>query len=93
MAALAGTGARVAGVAAAELYSEAPGRVVACVSAHLVAEIGERAAAAGVAVTELGDAGGDRLVVDGVLDLAVADVVAAWRDRLPAAVASGTVSA
>jgi hypothetical protein len=42
---------------------------------------------AGVPVIRLGTAGGDRLVVDGLLDVAVADVVAAERDALPAAMA------
>ncbi len=46
-----------------------------------------RAADAGVPVVDLGTAGGDRLVVDGLVDLAVADVVAAERDALPAAMA------
>ena len=33
--------------------------------------------------TALGGAGGDRLVVEGLLDLSLAEAVAAWRDRLP----------
>jgi hypothetical protein len=37
-----------------------------------------------VAVRALGTAGGDRLVVRGLLDVAVADAVAAWRGDLPA---------
>jgi hypothetical protein len=49
-----------------------------------------RAAAAGVALAELGEAGGDRLVVDGLLDVALADASVAWRDRLPAALGHGT---
>jgi hypothetical protein len=40
-----------------------------------------------VPVADLGTAGGDRVVVDGLVDLAVADVVAAERDPLPAAMA------
>ena len=34
---------------------------------------------------EVGAAGGDRLRLGSLVDLAVADVVAAWRDRLPSA--------
>jgi len=33
----------------------------------------------------LGQAGGDRLVVDGLVDVALADAVDAWRDALPRA--------
>ena len=47
------------------------------------------AQAAGVAATRLGTAGGDRLVVEGLLDVALADAVAAWRGRLPDAIGSG----
>jgi hypothetical protein len=31
----------------------------------------------------LGSTGGDRVVVDGLFDLGVAEATAAWRDRLP----------
>ncbi len=41
------------------------------------------AAAAGVDAHILGTAGGGRLVLGDRIDLAVADLVAAWRDRLP----------
>jgi phosphoribosylformylglycinamidine synthase II len=69
----------------AALFSEAPSRVVACVAPGLAAEVAERAAAAGVPVTVLGRAGGDRLVVDGLVDLDVVDTAAAWRRALPTA--------
>jgi hypothetical protein len=82
-----GVGLRLRGIEGAELFSEAPSRVVAAVPAAAVAGVERRAADAGVPVTDLGTAGGDRLVVDGVVDLAVADVVAAERDTLPAAMA------
>jgi hypothetical protein len=64
-------GARVSGV---DAFSEAAGRVLLCV-------------APGVEVpgVEIGRAGGDRFVIDGVLDLALDDVVGAWRDTLPSA--------
>lgn len=68
----------------AGLFCEAPSRVIACVAPAALAEVTERAGAAGVAVRALGTAGGDRLVVRGLLEVAVADAVAAWRGDLPA---------
>ena len=38
----------------------------------------------------IGTAGGDRLVVEGVVDVALADAVAAWRGRLPDLLGHGT---
>jgi len=67
----------------AGLFSEAPSRVVACVTPALVDEVTGRAATAGVAVTPLGTAGGDRLVVRGLVELALADAVASWTGALP----------
>ena len=67
------------------LFSESPSRVVVCVEADRAAAVGQRCDAGGVPWTELGRAGGDRLVVEGLLDLALDEAVAAWRDRLPAA--------
>ncbi|HTJ75955.1 MAG TPA: phosphoribosylformylglycinamidine synthase subunit PurL [Acidimicrobiales bacterium] len=68
----------------AGLFSEAPSRVVACVAdAHLV-EVTRRAAAAGVALTRLGRAGGDRVAINGLVDVALADAVATWKGALPA---------
>jgi hypothetical protein len=46
--------------------------------------------AAGVAATLLGQAGGDRLVVDGLLDVALEAAVTAWSERLPSALGHGT---
>ncbi|MGI8985094.1 MAG: phosphoribosylformylglycinamidine synthase subunit PurL [Acidimicrobiales bacterium] len=84
MAVLTGTGfdVTVAG-GHAGLFSEAPSRVVACVAPASVAEVTERAGAAGVTVTPLGTAGGERLVVRDLVDLGLADAVAAWRGDLP----------
>jgi len=81
MVARTGVGARVALDGVGELFSEAAGRVLVCVAADRVDDV--RAGAGGVPIADLGLAGGDRLVVDGVVDLAVSDVVAAWRDALP----------
>jgi phosphoribosylformylglycinamidine synthase len=81
-------GARLHGVdGVGELFSEAPSRVVVAVPAAAVAEVERRCGDAGVPVADLGSVGGDRLVVDGLVDLAVTDVVAAERDPLPAAMA------
>jgi phosphoribosylformylglycinamidine synthase subunit PurL len=68
----------------AGLFSEAPSRVLACVSPAALAKVSERATAAGVPVRTLGTAGGDRLFVSGLLDLRVAEAVAAWHGNLPA---------
>ena len=81
------TGFRVAGVGGhAELFSEAPSRVVVCVEPQLVDGVVERAGAAGVDVSDLGTTGGDRLVVDGLLDVAMADALAKWRGTISDAV-------
>jgi hypothetical protein len=42
-----------------------------------------RAADAGVGFRVLGTTGGDRVVVDGLVDLDLAQATASWRDRLP----------
>jgi phosphoribosylformylglycinamidine (FGAM) synthase-like enzyme len=67
----------------AALFSEEPSRVVACVAPAAVDEVTARATAAGVALTRLGRAGGDRLVVEGLVNLAVDDAGARWRSALP----------
>ncbi len=69
----------------AEVFSEAPSRVMV---ATLEPEAVLRAAAgAGVPARVLGQGGGDRLVVAGLLDLSVEDLVAARSERLPDAAA------
>ena len=86
-----GVGVRVARVDDhAHLFSEAPGRVVLCVAAHTSSYVQERADAAGVPVTQLGLAAGDRLSVKGLVDVSLAEATAAHQDRLPAALGSGT---
>jgi phosphoribosylformylglycinamidine synthase len=42
-----------------------------------------RAAEAGVGFRVLGTTGGDRVVVDGLVDLSVDEATAAWRGKLP----------
>ena len=71
----------------AEVFSELASRVV--VATERPDEVAGRAAAAGVAVAILGVAGGDRLVVAGVLEVSLAEVTAAWAGALPDAVGDG----
>jgi phosphoribosylformylglycinamidine synthase len=77
-----GVGVQVSGVADHhELFTEAPSRVVVCTTrSH---ELLSRAADAGVGFRVLGTAGGDRIVVDDLVDLDLAGAAAAWRGRLP----------
>jgi len=82
MAVRSGIGIRVGGIADHhELFTEAPSRVVVCTThrAELVALAAER----GVGFRVLGTTGGDRVVVDGLVDLDLAEATAAWRERLP----------
>jgi phosphoribosylformylglycinamidine synthase subunit PurL len=86
MAVRSGVGFAVAGVAtAAELFSESPSRVVLCVGADQVPEVEARAANAAVPVSGLGVAGGDRLAVAGLVDVALDEAVNAWRSAIPRA--------
>jgi phosphoribosylformylglycinamidine synthase len=82
MALRSGTGLVAGGIAGlAELFSESPSRVVVCTSdAETVAA---RARSAGVVVTELGVAGGEKLVVEGLVDVALAELEHSWCSALP----------
>jgi phosphoribosylformylglycinamidine synthase len=83
------TGVVVRGIAtAAELFSESPSRVVVCAAEP--EEIMARARAAGVTTTELGIAGGDSLVVEGLVDVALVELVQAWRSTLPERLAASS---
>jgi hypothetical protein len=48
-----------------------------------VADVLDRARAAGVPAAEVGETGGDRLVADGAFDVDLAAASAAWRDAIP----------
>lgn len=90
MAVRSGVGFRVARVAGhADLFSEAPSRVVACVAAHTTNEVQARAEQAGVPVAQLGLATGDVLSVKDLLEVPLAEATAAWRDRLPSTLGAG----
>jgi phosphoribosylformylglycinamidine synthase len=71
-------------------FSESASRVIVAVAPDRVAAVVDRARAAGVPVTELGDAGGDRLIADGAFDVPLAAATAAWRDAIPAALSPAT---
>jgi phosphoribosylformylglycinamidine synthase subunit PurL len=84
MAVRSGVGFRVAGVTGhAALFAESPSAVVVCAEPAAARRVVGAAADAGVPAAFLGGAGGDRLVVDGLVDVAVAGAVEAWRRRLP----------
>jgi len=94
MAVRSGVGARCSGVdGPAALLAEAPGRVVLGVAPDRLGAVRAAAAEAGVPLAELGRAGGDRIVVDGLVDLDLAEATAAWRDRLPDALDAPAASA
>ncbi|MDQ3979249.1 MAG: AIR synthase related protein, partial [Actinomycetota bacterium] len=89
MAVRSGIGFEVGGVAGhTELFSEGPSRVVVCVGPDQLAAVTSRAEAAHVPCSPLGVAGGDRLVVDGLVDVPLRQASAEWRDRLPSAMAA-----
>jgi phosphoribosylformylglycinamidine synthase len=89
MAVRSGVGFSVRGVTDhVALFSESPSRVVLCVEPAHVGAVVDAVTAAGVAVTELGRAGGDRLVVEGLVDVPLAVAARAWR-KLPAALSVG----
>jgi phosphoribosylformylglycinamidine synthase II len=83
MAVRSGVGFEVAGpLTAAELFGEGPSRVVLSLPAG-DERIAARAATAGLELVDLGVAGGDRLVIEGVVDLGLDEAVSAWRTALP----------
>ena len=73
-----------------ELFSESPSRAVLCVAPELVTNVVNVADHFGMPTARIGVAGGDRLTIKGLLDVSLADATAAWRDKVPAALGSGT---
>jgi phosphoribosylformylglycinamidine synthase len=67
----------------AALFGEGPSRVLLSVPAPGLAEVQAQVAEAGLGWVRLGLAGGDRLVVDGLVDISLADATAAWKGALP----------
>jgi phosphoribosylformylglycinamidine synthase subunit PurL len=98
MAAASGVGAMVRAPEGADhrwVFGETPSRFVLAVDRAAIAEVHRRHTAAGVAAAMVGEAGGDRLAIEGLagganVDAPVADVVAAWRGALPALLGHGT---
>jgi phosphoribosylformylglycinamidine synthase len=83
MAVRSGVGFEVSGIGShQDLFGEGPSRVVVCVPPARLDGITRRADEAAVAWTVLGTAGGDRLIVDGLVDVSVPDAVEAWRGAL-----------
>ena len=86
MAIRSGVGFDVSGIdGVPALFSESPSRVVVCVAADRVAEVEARAGAAGVPLSTLGAAGGDRLVVAGLVDVGLDEATESWRSAIPKA--------
>ena len=80
-----GTGCRLGGIAGyAELFGEGPSRVLVSVPSVRFATVRERSSEAGVPATDLGVGGGDALVIDGLLELGLADALSSWHEALPA---------
>jgi phosphoribosylformylglycinamidine synthase len=91
MAVRSGVGFKAARVADhVALFDESPSRVVLCVARDTVKTVENVLADAGVTAERIGLAGGDRLSFKDLVDIPLADAVAAWRDRLPAALGAGT---
>ena len=71
------------------LFAESASRVVVCAADGDGGDVLRAASSAGVAARRLGTAGGDRLLVEGVCDVALSEAVAAWGGRLPDAFGAG----
>ena len=67
------------------VFAESASRVVACILPDRLDEVLAAAAAAAVPASVIGAAGGDRLVVSGLVEIPLAEATARWRGRLPAA--------
>ncbi|MHB1518508.1 MAG: phosphoribosylformylglycinamidine synthase subunit PurL [Acidimicrobiales bacterium] len=81
MAIRSGVGVRVAGIADHhELFSESPSRVVVCTNRR--SELVGHAADAGIGFRVLGEGGGDRITVEGLVDVTVEEAASTARRRL-----------
>ena len=67
------------------LFGEGPSRVLLSVPDEHLGTLVERCAAAEVTWLELGLGGGDRFVIEGLVDLGVEEAMSAWRTALPQA--------
>jgi phosphoribosylformylglycinamidine synthase len=91
MAVRSGKGFRVSanGADHAWLFAESASRVIVCVTNGHADDVIRAAQSAGVPTAKLGSAGGDRLVVTGLLDVSLADATSAWKRHLPDAMEAG----
>jgi phosphoribosylformylglycinamidine synthase len=88
MAVASGVGFRAEiGRSAVELFGEAPSRLLVSASAGAAATLRAGAEAAGLEARTIGIAGGDRLVLEGAVDLPLTRAVEAWRGAIPSALA------
>jgi phosphoribosylformylglycinamidine synthase len=71
------------------LFAESASRAVVAAVGGRADDVLRAAQAAEVPAQAIGTAGGDRLVLPGGVDLAVGDVVNAWRSTIPTAMAAG----
>jgi phosphoribosylformylglycinamidine synthase len=79
-------GFRIEGIAGhTELFGEGPSRVLLSVPAAALDEVRTRVTTAGLGWALLGRGGGDRLVVDDLVDLPLARATTGWRGALPEA--------
>jgi phosphoribosylformylglycinamidine synthase len=86
MAVNSGVGFMVRGVVDhAALFGEEPSRVVFSVPDRSLAEVRRRVESAALGFVELGRGFGDRLFIEGLVDVNLAEAVDAWRSWLPAA--------
>jgi len=101
MAVRSGVGVDVTGVPdTSHLFAELPSRVVVSVDDDDLEALLARAESAGVPAVVLGRGGGSRFRIatgrddaSPLIDLDLAEVTAAWRDRLPEALGTGTTQA
>jgi phosphoribosylformylglycinamidine synthase len=84
-------GFRVSGVTShIDLFGEAPSRVVLSVAPTNLRAVVSRLEGANIGHVELGIAGGDRLIVDGLVDVGLAEAIHTWKAALPDALAVAT---
>lgn len=91
MAVASGVGFSVARLADhVEVFAEGAGRAIVCVEADQARGVIDAAGLAGVPITQLGVATGDRLSAKGLFDIALSEATSRWRSVLPSALGSGT---
>jgi phosphoribosylformylglycinamidine synthase len=77
------------GASSAEaLFGEAPSRIVVSVPAEQLTAVRQRLENAGVPFADLGEVGGDALVIEGALSVPVAELEATWERTIPAVMSS-----